>query len=259
MGVPASLKLGQRLRPTPYSVPRLLPEGVSSFARGRKEAWPAALTDLSTAPGVLGAAVQDVREKLRVEAGGGPLLLQVLVHGDGQQRQRRPRRRAAATASVRTSSAGPALRASPGHRESPPPFASSRPGPPFLLHRGPSARDRPWPRRRRRRGGRVPCSRPGEPLSGPRQGDPGRRSRNCPGEKAKRYPQPTPPSSRGHAGRKEGTQGQEAQKGSRVVGKGRDNEAEDDCACASGRGGWGGPAASGPRRFRVRALRHPRE
>lgn len=44
--------------------------------------------DLSAAPSVLGAAVQDIREQLRLEAGASPLFLQVLIHGDGRLRQR---------------------------------------------------------------------------------------------------------------------------------------------------------------------------
>lgn len=47
---------------------------------------------------------------------------------------------AAATAGVRSSCAGPALRATRVQGESPPP---GRLGPPLLLHRGPEARDRP--------------------------------------------------------------------------------------------------------------------
>lgn len=47
---------------------------------------------------------------------------------------------AAATAGVRSSCAGPALRATPVQGESPPP---GRLGPPLLLHRGPETRDRP--------------------------------------------------------------------------------------------------------------------
>lgn len=158
VGVPAPLKLGQSLRPTSHCSPRLLIEGVSSPVRGRRGACTAALTDLSAAPGVLRTAVQDVRELIRVEAGGGPLPAQVLVHGDGHRRQRRPRgqRRRCQQFQLR-----------PGPKSRPRTARVPAPGPPLPLHRRPSARDRPQPRKRRCRrgppGGLVLSSRPREP------------------------------------------------------------------------------------------------
>lgn len=107
----------------------------------RRAAWPAALTDLSASPGVLRAAVQDVREQLAVEAGGGPLPAQVLIHGDSHREQRRPRRRRRRV-SESPARAGP--KSCPRTARVPAP-GPPRPGPPLPLPlpRGCRACERP--------------------------------------------------------------------------------------------------------------------
>lgn len=136
-----------------------------------------------------------------------------------------------------------------------PPGAKSRPraarvpapGPPLPLPRRPAARDRTQPRKRRRRrgppGGRVPAL--GQESRG--GGDPGRKSRNCPGER--RGALGNLPLRRhviGRGGKREPESAEIPRQVGEGIGKGRDNEAEEDCACALG---LADPAASGSRRL----------
>lgn len=149
---------------------------------------------------------------------------------------------AAATAGIRSSCAGPTLRAAPVQGGSPPP---GRLGPPLLLHRGPKARDRP---RTGREAAAVPLWAPpgrASPLFSASGASEQPLDKRTPEEgqgiaqvvvvvrgEPRRSQQPGPPSSGGPTGRKKAARAPTQLR--RGVGKGRDHASEDDCACAPG-------------------------
>lgn len=153
---------------------------------------------------------------------------------------------AAATAGVRSSCAGPALRATPVQGESPPP---GRLGPPLLLHRGPETRDRP--RTGREAAAVPPWAPPGRasPLSSasgaseqppdkrtPEEGQGGAQVvvvvRGGNQDALSNPPLPSQAVPRG--GKRPPAAARARTQLCRGVGKGRDQAAEEDCACAPG-------------------------
>lgn len=83
----ASSSSSRSLSPPHSRTPRPTPHRAGPDPSPRSRA---ALTDLLSPPGALGASIQDVREQLGLEGGGGALPPQIRVHHRGDSAQPRP-------------------------------------------------------------------------------------------------------------------------------------------------------------------------